>query len=351
MSYGATLVLAIAGPGWIGLAQIGDGDALVVGRDGGTRAPVPGDERLVGGETTSLCLPTAERDARYAVILGSEPALVLLATDGYGNSFAASDWRSESGSGFAELIRTTGPDVIEARLPEWLRESAEVGGDDVTMAVLVQEEQDPATLPQPPRTAATSSAAAAPNGGRRSRRGGKLLLVGLVGLTVGALSGWAAGSVGDEPDRAPAAATVMSSTTTSLTPPPEDVAVPTTLPTPEAAFVVAPGGRVVGFTPLLDAPAPVVVSEQSSLQPAAAVWWADAEWSIDAQSTARLVRTGHDGTTSFVDLPGGPAPGGLAVASGGLWVIASDGTSLIALNGFAVPHGAWVPVQPREEER
>ena len=59
------------------------------GATGSRPGRCPGDDRLVAGETTSLCLATAADDFRHAFLPASaEPDLVLLATDGYGNSFA-----------------------------------------------------------------------------------------------------------------------------------------------------------------------------------------------------------------------------------------------------------------------
>jgi serine/threonine protein phosphatase PrpC len=138
-AYGATLLVAVVGDHGVALAQVGDGDALVRSHGFATR-PVPGDDRLVAGETTSLCLDSAVDDFRYAVVPATaDPDLVLLATDGYGNSFALTDWWRGLVDDVATLVSRGGFDRVAEDLPGWLDESARVGGDDVTAVLLVRD--------------------------------------------------------------------------------------------------------------------------------------------------------------------------------------------------------------------
>ena len=67
IAYGATLLLALATERTVALAQLGDGDIVVVNRDSVT-LPIAPDDRLVASQTTSLCLDDAERDFRVAVV-------------------------------------------------------------------------------------------------------------------------------------------------------------------------------------------------------------------------------------------------------------------------------------------
>ena len=135
ISYGCTLVLAVVVSSWVALLQIGDGDATIV-RQNHAESPIPGDDRLIGGETTSLCLPTAVADARVAVLGEPVPETIILTSDGYANSFASETWRTDVGLDFRNHIEQIGIDGVESRLPEWLAESALAAGDDVTMALL-----------------------------------------------------------------------------------------------------------------------------------------------------------------------------------------------------------------------
>jgi hypothetical protein len=90
-AYGATLLAALLAPQYAVFLQLGDGDIVIVDRDGGvTRPPLPTDPRLVANQTTSLCSPNAWKDVRvyFQPLIDRVPSLVMLATDGYKNSFA-----------------------------------------------------------------------------------------------------------------------------------------------------------------------------------------------------------------------------------------------------------------------
>ncbi len=139
LAYGSTLLVALCTTQRVHLAQIGDGDIVVASPAGAVSAPMPGDDRLVAGETTSLCTPGARADFRFASVPAAEAAVVLLATDGYGTAFADPDWRTAVGRDF--LAAVTGPSWAQLgeQLPAWLSDSARVGGDDVSVAVLAAD--------------------------------------------------------------------------------------------------------------------------------------------------------------------------------------------------------------------
>jgi Protein phosphatase 2C len=139
--YGSTLLVAvIAGP-WLVCAQIGDGDMLGVRPDGGLLFPVPGDDRLEGHQTTSLCQPDAEESFRAeAHDLRETPlAALLAATDGYGNAQAEEPWQPGVGRDLAELAAGRDAGWFEQQVPEWARRcaSSEGSGDDTTIALLL----------------------------------------------------------------------------------------------------------------------------------------------------------------------------------------------------------------------
>lgn len=135
LAYGSTIIIGLFTSEWVGVVQVGDGDVIVVGA-GAVLSPVSEDARLVGGQTTSLCLPTAARDGRVAVLTAPRlPELVLLATDGYGNSFASPAWRNEIAVDLVESVHRQGLAGVAAQLPAWLTESAVAGGDDVSMVL------------------------------------------------------------------------------------------------------------------------------------------------------------------------------------------------------------------------
>ena len=169
ISYGCTLLLAVLTPSWVGLLQIGDGDVTVV-RGSTVESPVPDDDRLVGGETTSLCLPTAVADVRVHVVSEPLPDTLILTTDGYANSFADPNWRTHAGIDLRDQIHRTGLDAVETRLPAWLADSASAGGDDVSMALI--QRVDAAAVAAVARTCADSGSTGG-DGGRCLRHGSR----------------------------------------------------------------------------------------------------------------------------------------------------------------------------------
>lgn len=156
LAYGATLLAALALPGSLVLCQLGDGDVLLVAADGATTRPVPRDERLAGNFTTSLCRAGAEGDFRCVALDGAaaRPALVLLSTDGYANSFRTDADYLKVGSDFLALLRNHGTASVSKQLPGILEHASKHGsGDDITLALMVGELATDAALapvlPQP----------------------------------------------------------------------------------------------------------------------------------------------------------------------------------------------------------
>jgi hypothetical protein len=137
LAYGATLLFAAARAEHIVYAQLGDGDILLVAADGIVSRPCwPADRRLFANETTSLCRPEAWRDMRVDVQSDS-PALIMLATDGYANSFASDADFRRVGTDLLGMIRADGLDAVAAALPDWLDESSRLGsGDDITLGLI-----------------------------------------------------------------------------------------------------------------------------------------------------------------------------------------------------------------------
>ncbi|MDQ2677606.1 MAG: protein phosphatase 2C domain-containing protein [Actinomycetota bacterium] len=388
IAYGCTLLVSVLAPEWVAFVQIGDGDVVTVDRDGRATAPVPGDARLVGGETTSLCLPTARTDARIAVSV-PPPEMVLLASDGYGNSFASPAWMQETGSGFAEILRTSGLDDIIDRLPGWLAESAEAGGDDVTVALMVHgatpargfldgrsagsaivtppaasgRADAPATGP----VGAVAASAAGSSGVRASappsgagaapapRRRGALIALVLAGVLIGAAAGWFAAAGTSESTTtttAPAEPTEQPTTSTTVATPGQSPVVTAEVPGADGpASIVAPpfllpGVQVIEFDPAAGAdatPTRVARLDGATVRPVSALFAGGALWTIQ-EGTGRLRRQeSPDGGPRNVSLKG-EAVGGLAAAGNRVWVVRADGTALAAVTFDGQLDGGWQPV-------
>jgi hypothetical protein len=140
LAYGATLLTVVVAESFILYLQLGDGDILAVSEMGVvSRPPVPADERLFANETTSLCSRDAWRDFRshFQVISGPPPALILVSTDGYANSFRDEAGFLQVGADILEMIRADGLDTVDAGLETWLAEASQDGsGDDITLGIL-----------------------------------------------------------------------------------------------------------------------------------------------------------------------------------------------------------------------
>ncbi len=120
IAYGTTLIAAVLTSEYMSFMQIGDGDILIVDDRGGvSRPPLPHDARLLANQTTSLCGKEAWRDARsYLQPLATRPpALIMISTDGYANSFADDDGFYCAATDLLEAAQTTGIRKVGRQLP------------------------------------------------------------------------------------------------------------------------------------------------------------------------------------------------------------------------------------------
>jgi hypothetical protein len=136
--YGTTLLAAVACGGGVFCLQIGDGDILALRADGTLFKPLPDSLGCVGNLTDSLCQPDAAERFRICWIEG-DVALLLLASDGYGNSYDNDAVFEEIGPDYLALLNRAGVGRVMAGLPEWLAEITRTGsGDDITLGLLWQ---------------------------------------------------------------------------------------------------------------------------------------------------------------------------------------------------------------------
>ena len=139
LPYGATLLTVLVTESFILYLQLGDGDILTVSSSGEVTKPIPDDERLLANETTSLCNPTAARDFRtyFQRLVDPKPALILLSTDGYSNSFRNPEGFLKVGKDIWHMIRSDGLQKVEENLEGWLTTATQRGsGDDITLGLL-----------------------------------------------------------------------------------------------------------------------------------------------------------------------------------------------------------------------
>ena len=128
LAYGATLLVAAATDSMVLYLQLGDGEILCVSPDGKTARPLHADDRLAGNQTTSLCQPEAWKEFRASWTLAPDlPALVLLSTDGYVNSFRSDEDFLQIGHDYLELLREEGISSVAEDLPKISRRSHAAG--------------------------------------------------------------------------------------------------------------------------------------------------------------------------------------------------------------------------------
>jgi hypothetical protein len=139
VAYGTTLLVCAAAGDQLIFCQIGDGEMALVNGGGRVGRPLPDDDRLVGTRTTSLASRTASDDFRGATLVSSAGSIgaVVLATDGYVQSFTEDDGYARAAADVWRLLGDIGPEAVAHALGGWLASTSGDGsGDDATMAVL-----------------------------------------------------------------------------------------------------------------------------------------------------------------------------------------------------------------------
>jgi serine/threonine protein phosphatase PrpC len=147
IAYGSTLIITVIHNTFTLYLQLGDGNILLVSVNGDIDKPLPKDDRLFGNETTSLCLPESWSDFRFRLLPVDQenqfPALIIISTDGYANSYSHDDEFEKVGKDLLEIICECtngiqeGIDSIRASLPDWLNTASEKGsGDDTTVGII-----------------------------------------------------------------------------------------------------------------------------------------------------------------------------------------------------------------------
>ena len=184
LAYGTTLLTVAMEDDFVLYLQLGDGDILNISAVGEVTKPLPEDGRLLANETTSMCLPKAENDFRFFVqkISAEEsPALILLSTDGYLNSFTDEAGFFQAGTDILNMLAAKdGYDAISENLKGWLEEATRMGsGDDCTVGIIYRpellkkpekvEEDETITTTETPLTLETSQAIAALTGSSGSQ--------------------------------------------------------------------------------------------------------------------------------------------------------------------------------------
>jgi serine/threonine protein phosphatase PrpC len=153
LAYGSTLLVAFVTDDYLFAFQLGDGDILSVSDITGEAVHlIPKDETLIANETTSLCLdnPIRHFRCRFHFFEERPPAIILLSTDGFSNSFALESGYLEAGVGYLDWLKQESPESLEKNLPAWLEEMTREGsGDDITLGIIYRTQPALSTISKP----------------------------------------------------------------------------------------------------------------------------------------------------------------------------------------------------------
>lgn len=139
LAYGATLILVVTVGQEVFMAQLGDGDVLIIEGTGAISRVFKPDQRHMGNATTSLCLPNAVDEFRIKAWHGHPPLAIMASTDGYANSFRSEADFHKVLRDYTRMIDENGGEVVEKKMSQWLGETSHHGsGDDITVAILMR---------------------------------------------------------------------------------------------------------------------------------------------------------------------------------------------------------------------
>jgi len=139
IAYGATLLAVLVTDSYILYFQIGDGNITVVDEGGKISRPLKAGSCDYGNETDSLCQDEAASNCRIHVrsTHASVPAVILLSTDGYINSFPDPSGFMEIPANLVRTLDEEGPDGLLTMLHDELVETSRLGsGDDITLGIV-----------------------------------------------------------------------------------------------------------------------------------------------------------------------------------------------------------------------
>lgn len=149
LAYGATVLAVLVTEFFIVYIQLGDGDILEVDSKGNTTRPLERDPNLIANETTSLCMNKAWNEFQIHLEQYPKgtpkqmPALILVSTDGYSNSFSTDEGFFKIGQDYRQMFKSNLTEEVRQKLEGFLQETSEKGsGDDITLGMIKRLETD-----------------------------------------------------------------------------------------------------------------------------------------------------------------------------------------------------------------
>jgi len=141
LAYGSTVIAVAIHEHRIVGYNLGDGDLLVY-KQGQPLDVRHRDDALLGNATYSLAVPGSLSKLAVVNESTSDVELLLLATDGYRNSYRVESGFLKVGNDFMTLYKSHGAKLIEDHLETWFQETTEGGsGDDLTAILAFCDKQ------------------------------------------------------------------------------------------------------------------------------------------------------------------------------------------------------------------
>jgi len=135
--YGSTLVGVFAIDAMLLCFQLGDGDIVLIDRQGELQHVDLKPVGMLGTETTSLSMSTAEQLFKTCVLAAEDIGLIFVSTDGYANSYASDEDFLAVPRDLFGLLSQGKLDEVNGGLTEWMTDTTTQGsGDDISIAML-----------------------------------------------------------------------------------------------------------------------------------------------------------------------------------------------------------------------
>lgn len=148
--YGTTLLGLLITKTFVFALQLGDGDICYANASGLELVIQP--EKMLGVETHSLSRDNAWEKAMTVVrrfdLADHLPAMFVLSSDGFANSYKSEDEFHNTVIDYLKMINEHGAKAVEENLPSWLSETSSMGcGDDITMLIAYFSQDDEKKVP------------------------------------------------------------------------------------------------------------------------------------------------------------------------------------------------------------
>lgn len=135
--HGATLIMGVVFRNHLHIAQMGDGEVLMINRTGKSIFLEEPEEGPISTKVTSLCGKHSDRHWKFGCMPVRRIGFLMMSSDGLINSFA----RNSEYVRFARIIQDRllrfPPETVQAALSGWLSDISKQGsGDDVSVIAM-----------------------------------------------------------------------------------------------------------------------------------------------------------------------------------------------------------------------